>query len=225
MLLSQARRLLITGGLSVQNDLNRYEEFDDAIQEIGNDFTEYVGGFEEGVGTVALGTTNTFNLDSVTDFRPERLIRLSINGDTVSLKHLDRNTVMRQIIANGTASGGTSGTTMPTMFAFNPGGTAGIIDHTGGTSGTVANLYYMKPFTSWTPGGTANGTIELNIPTRFAYQVFRFGASAVYQHPDPDERWINRGWAIYLAHRDFVRGEVATDRGVLQPDSTQYMGA
>lgn len=228
MLLSEARTILAQGGLQVtigdgSGNTYSYTQADDAIKYVGNDFVQRLPGITQTIGTIGtagFGTTYELTLTSLTDFYADGPVRITVvdsYGVTKSVKRTDYDTVRREHERQGT----TAEAGVPTAVAFAPGMV--LFDTAPGTHILRVNVWYNPPFTTWTSGGTAAGTVSLNIPDRYIYPVVHDGAAAVLQLSDPNARSQSEGWKRYEAHTLRVRGMVGVNKGVVVANEREFI--
>jgi hypothetical protein len=67
-------------------------------------------------------------------------------------------------------------------------------------------LTYVEPLTEWTIGGTS---VTLNIPDEYLEPVLWYGAPAVLETPDPNDRATSTRWQLYLNARNEMASRFA----------------
>lgn len=229
MLVSEARTILSEGGLQVtigDSSGNTYNttQADNAIKYVGNDFVQRCPGITQTMGTIGtayFGTTFSLSIN-LTGFYPDNALRvfaLDYAGNRTEVKRTDFATVVREQMRVGVGSAGG----VPSAIAFGPIGTVADLDAAPGTYVDRFEVWYNPPFTTWTSGGTAAGTVELNIPDRYIIPVIHDGAAAVMQLADPNARSQSEGWRRYEAHVARVRGMVGNNRGAIIANEQEYI--
>lgn len=223
MLVTQARRLVYQGGLQVNHDTYGTVDVDHSIAAIGNDFVEHCSGVTRTTGTAALvGSSRAVDCGSISQFSPENAVRVTVidyDGIERPVKIVDYDTILSDIAAQGT----TTGTAVPTRIAFETVGSIGYINYTPGTAASRVVIYHDPPFTTWTYGDSASGTVPLNIPDRWCYPIFHDGAPAFLQTSDPLTKANTQGWKRYLEHRTYAAGRIGNDQGALISDPNAYL--
>lgn len=222
MNVTTVRQIICFGGLQVDTQTYGSTGIDFAAMQAGNDMVEHCPGITRTTGTVALvGSARTVDCGSISQFSAENVVRVTVidyDGIERPVDIVDYDTIISDIAAQGT----TVGTAVPTRIAWDS-GSIGLVNYHPGTAASRVTVYHDPPFTTWTPGDAASGTIPINIPDRYAYPVFHDGAASIVQYNDAIARGQSLGWQRYVEHRTFIAGRVGNDRGVLIADPNAYL--
>ena len=149
-------------------------------------------------GTVSLSTsTASFSLSSLTDFRPERVLRAHIAGVT-NLAAVGPD----ELLALQTGYPGETG--VPTHVAFTSWAAGEVFPVP--TAAAALTLTYVQPMTSWTAGATNVGSTSINLPNDWARQVMAYGAPALLQHNVPEAAYASQSWQKFTVFVGSLRG-------------------
>jgi hypothetical protein len=199
-------------------------DVDYAIQYVGNDFTEHSRLGLTSANLTMTGTATAFNwITTFPDLRVEDISRVELKNVSAALPNrpldiVDWGRMTDRLYGMGTVN--TGGSTQPDMVAFLQTG-EGLIDAPGTTWPTMV-IWYRAPFTYWTAGDAAAGTVTLGVPRRHAFPLFYHGAPSVYRFADERSRMADAGWQRYIEHRAKAGGMLAHDRGVVEANEDDY---
>lgn len=169
-------------------------DVDRAIQAIADDFI-FITKCTRLVSSVTL-TESTAALPAFpTNFRPERLLSAYI-GDYPPLDQVDHDVLRAARLANDS-------TDRPTLISFDSYTTGEVYPKPTATYLTLS-LRWLEPFTTWTPGGTDPGT--LNVPDDYLRTILMYGATSLLQHNEPEHKYAAESWQKYATFRDSMRG-------------------
>jgi len=199
-------------------------DVDYALQYVGNDFTEHSRLGLTSANLTMTGTATAFNwITTFPDMRVEDISRVELKNVSAALPNrpldiVDWGRMTDRLYGMGTVN--TGGSTQPDMVAFLQTG-EGLIDAPGTTWPTMV-IWYRAPFTYWTAGDAAAGTVTLGVPRRHAFPLFYHGAPSVYRFADERSRMADAGWQRYIEHRAKAGGMLAHDRGVVEANEDDY---
>jgi hypothetical protein len=147
-------------------------QLDYAIIDIGNDFVNRTRCTRTAASINTVADTSALSFSSVTNFRPDRLIKMWYATDFESgiqvVEHLDVLALHDHHAAEG----------VPTHIGFAD-FTSGVLYPTPDAIYALAYTW-TPPFTVYTPGQATTSTV-LNIPDDLIYPVMRFGGVANVQ--------------------------------------------
>lgn len=213
MTLDTARSILTNSVLHVGASSYTAAKLDNAIMICGNYFVEQTKCAKSTFTITTVNGTKTFNpTTTAADFEPDNVLNADISDWPVLVTPW-RNISMRY-------GGGSAESGKPRYMGFRS-RTEGIFYPTPDDAYSL-NINYWLPFTSWTAGTGSPGSVTLNIPQRFMYQVLWYGAGPSLISGQAGTTALDNAWRKFEDWVERCKGASTTGPVDFVWDPAQY---